>query len=38
VQGHSQEQQSKLSIENFRDLYNPTDNTINLAKLSLALK
>jgi hypothetical protein len=28
----------KVSVDNFRDLYNPTDNTINLAKLSVALK
>ncbi len=28
----------KMSIENLKDLYNPTDNTINLTKLSVALK
>ena len=27
-----------MSIENLKDLYNPTDNTINLTKLSVALK
>jgi hypothetical protein len=31
-------QKEKVSVDNFRDLYNPTDNTINLAKLSVALR
>ena len=30
--------QFKISLENMKDLYNPNNNTINLAKLSLALK
>lgn len=32
------QRKDKVSIESFRDLYNPTDNTINLAKLSVALR
>lgn len=28
----------KVSIDSLRDVYNPTDNTINLTKLSVALK
>jgi len=30
--------QEKVSIDSLRDVYNPTDNTINLTKLSVALK
>jgi hypothetical protein len=28
----------KVSIDSLHDIYNPADNTINLAKLSVALK
>ena len=36
--GPSQINQVKFSLENFKDLYNPSNNTINISKLSMALK
>jgi hypothetical protein len=33
-----QSNQFKISLESMRDMYNPSNNTINLSKLSMALK
>ena len=38
VAASGQSNHVKFSLENFKDLYNPNNNTINLSKLSMALK